>query len=214
MQFVAIGDAVMNSMRSNIAAGALDALTERWWLLVVRGVAAILFGVLALATPAIGALALIVFWGVYAIANGVLELLFAASAGRAGMRFGWYLLEGIVSIAAGVLAFVYPAMTGLVLLYIIASWAIITGAIEIGAAIELRRIVQHEWLLALAGVMSIAFGVVLFVSPIAGALAVVWLIAAYATVFGGLLIALGIRLYQLRREGEKAFGPTNAPKPA
>jgi len=204
----------MNSMRSNIAAGALDALTERWWLLVVRGVAAILFGVLALATPAIGALALIVFWGVYAIANGVLELLFAASAGRAGMRFGWYLLEGIVSIAAGVLAFVYPAMTGLVLLYIIASWAIITGAIEIGAAIELRRIVQHEWLLALAGVMSIAFGVVLFVSPIAGALAVVWLIAAYATVFGGLLIALGIRLYQLRREGEKAFGPTNAPKPA
>ena len=204
----------MNSMRSNIAAGALDALTERWWLLVVRGVAAILFGVLALAAPAIGAVALIVFWGVYAIANGVLELLFAASAGRAGMRFGWYLLEGIVSIAAGVLAFVYPAMTGLVLLYIIASWAIITGAIEIGAAIELRRIVQHEWLLALAGVMSIAFGVVLFVSPIAGALAVVWLIAAYATVFGGLLIALGIRLYQLRREGEKAFGPTNAPKPA
>ena len=204
----------MNSTRSNIAAGALDALTERWWLLVVRGVAAILFGVLALAAPAIGAVALIVFWGVYAIANGVLELFFAASAGRAGMRFGWYLLEGIVSIAAGVLAFVYPAMTGLVLLYIIASWAIITGAIEIGAAIELRRIVQHEWLLALAGVMSIAFGVVLFVSPIAGALAVVWLIAAYATVFGGLLIALGIRLYQMRREGEKAFGPTNAPKPA
>jgi uncharacterized membrane protein HdeD (DUF308 family) len=203
----------MNSMNSNIASTALDALTDRWWVLIVRGVAAILFGILAFAAPSIGALALVIFWGVYAIANGVLDLMLAGWAGRAGARFGWYLIEGLVSIAAGVIAFAYPAMTGLVLLYVIATWAILTGIVEIGAAVELRRAISGEWLLALAGVLSIAFGVVLFAFPSSGALAVVWLIGAYAIVFGVVLIALGVRLNQLRRAGEQAFRP-GTPKPA
>jgi len=202
----------MSSTNSNMVGNTLEAMTSRWWLVVVRGFAAILFGVLALAAPAMSALALILMWGVYAIANGVLELVFAGSAKRAGAKIGWYVVGGLVSIAAGVVAFVYPAMTGLVLLYVIATWAIVTGVVEIALAIDLRRVITNEWRLGLAGLLSIAFGVALFVSPGAGALAVVWLIAAYAMVFGVLLVALGVKLHQLHRDVEHAMPGT--PKPA
>ena len=203
----------MNSMGSKMVGNALEALTDRWWLVVVRGFAAMVFGVLALTTPGISALALIILWGAYAIGNGVLELMLAAAAGRAGGKYGWYLFEGLVSIAAGVLTFVYPAMTGLVLLYVIATWAIVTGVMEIAAAIELRHAIAGEWRLGLAGALSFAFGVALFVRPLAGALAVVMLIAAYAIVYGVLLVALGVKLHQLRRGAERTFG-TGTPKPA
>jgi len=198
-------------MSSTIILGAdLDALIERWWVPVVRGVAAIRFGVLALAAPSIGLFALVIMWGAYAIADGVLSLVLAARAARGGGRFGWYVFEGIVGIGAGVLTFVYPGITALALLFVIASWAILTGIIEIAAAVELRKVVRGEWMLALAGVLSIVFGGLLVAAPGAGALTVVWLIAMYAIVFGGLLCGLGARLHRMRRIAERAFPTPSA----
>jgi uncharacterized membrane protein HdeD (DUF308 family) len=201
-------------MNSTFIGAGLDALTDRWWVPVLRGIAAIAFGVLALMSPSIGLLALVIMWALYAIADGVFNLMVAGRAGRAGMRWGWYLFEAIVSIAAGVFTLVYPGITALVLLYVIAAWAILHGIIEIAAAIELRHVVKGEWMLALAGILSVAFGVLLFAYPSTGALAVVWLIAGYAIVFGVLLIGLGVRLRRWGREGERTFPVGGAPTTA
>ncbi len=190
----------------------LETLTPRWWVPVVRGVAAIAFGILALVAPAMSLFALVIVWGVYALVDGVFNLGLGAKAGRAGRRWGWFIFEGLISIAAGVLTFAYPGITALVLLMVIAGWAVLTGILEIAAAIELRRVMTGEWLLALSGVLSIVLGVLLFAAPGPGALALVWLIGSYAILFGGLLIALGI---QLRRWGRHEVVPaTAAPTPA
>lgn len=175
----------------------LNTLATRWWMLVVRGIAAILFGVLAIAWPGISVLALVLFWGAYAFADGLFGMMLAAGAGAAGGRWGWLLFEGIVGIVAGVGAFVWPAMTAIALLTLIAVWAVFTGVAEIVAAVELRRVIEGEWRLALSGVLSIAFGTCMLIFPRAGALAVVTIIAIYAIVFGCLLVALGMRLHRL-----------------
>jgi uncharacterized membrane protein HdeD (DUF308 family) len=197
-----------------IGAGLLEVLTERWWAPVLRGIAAILFGVLALAAPSIGLLTLVLMWGAYAIADGAFNMILATRVGRAGERWGWFVFEGIVSIAAGVLAFVYPGITTLVLLYLIGGWAIVTGIAEISAAVKLRQIVKGEWMLGLAGVLSIAFGVLLFVYPSSGALALVWLISTYAILFGLVLVGLGVRLHRLHRESEQGLPTGGTPTAA
>ena len=143
---------------TNILGADLDVLVERWWMPVIRGVAAIVFGVLALAAPSIGLIALIVMWGAYAIADGVFNVILAVRASRQGARIGSYVFQAIAGIAAGVLTFVYPGITALVLLFVIAGWAVVTGIIEIVTAIELRKFLRGEWMLALAGVLSIAPG--------------------------------------------------------
>lgn len=106
---------------------------------------------------------------------------------------------GVLSVAAGVYAFIVPAITALILLILIASWAIVTGAFQIAAAIQLRKHISGEWLLALSGIISILFGAVLLYNPVAGTLAVVWLIGLYAVIFGILLLALGFKLRGLER---------------
>jgi uncharacterized membrane protein HdeD (DUF308 family) len=190
------GDGVM---KSSILIGVnIHALAERWWVpSFLRGLAAILFGMLALAAPSIGLFALVVTWGAYAIADGVANLFLAL---RARVKVGWYLFEALVSIGAGLATFVHPGVTAMVLVFLIAGWAVLTGIFEIGAAIELRKVVRGEWMLGLAGVLSIAFGGLLFAFPGAGALAVVWLIAGYAIAFGALLCGLGLKLRRLRGE--------------
>lgn len=179
----------------------LNALAARWWLLVIRGVAAILFGVLAITWPRISLFALVLLWGAYALADGVLGVLLAAGAGRERRRWGWLLFEGLVGIAAGVVTFVWPGITAMALLVLIAFWAVFTGIAEIVAAIELRRVIQGEWLLALSGVLSIAFGVFMLIFPRAGALAVVTIIGVYAIAFGSLLFGLGLRLHRVATSG-------------
>jgi len=174
----------------------ITALANRWWVPVVRGAAALLFGIFTFFIPGASLLALVLLWGSYAVVDGVFNLVLGFRRGRAGASWGWFFFEGLVSIAAGVLTFAWPGITALVLLYVIAVWAVVTGIIEIGAAIELRRVLAHEWLLALAGVLSIAFGIALFMRPGAGALAVTWVIGTYAVVFGVALIAFGVRIYR------------------
>jgi uncharacterized membrane protein HdeD (DUF308 family) len=181
----------------------LPVFSESWWALVLRGIAAIAFGVLAFVWPHITLAALVFLWGAYALVDGAFAI--AAGIKSHGEYKRWWvlLIEGILSVIAGVMAFVIPGITALVLLILIAAWAIATGAFEIAAAIQLRKYIRGEWLLALAGVASVLFGVALLVNPLAGALAVVWLIGAYAIVFGVLLIALGLRLHNLVRSADK-----------
>jgi len=186
-------------VNSEDAGGITSALLPRWWMLVVRGIAAILFGIIALMLPQLSLFALVTLWGAYAVVDGVFALMLAALRGRAGFSWGWWLFEGIIGIGAGIATFAWPQMTALVLLSVIAIWAVLTGIAEISVAIVLRRQISGEWLLATSGVLSIGFGVLLLARPLRGALAVGGVIGGYAIVFGTLLIALGVQLNRLRR---------------
>lgn len=177
-------------------------LADRWWVLMVRGLAAILFGILTFAMPGMSLLVLIMLWAAYAIVDGVFALVLALRRTRTGKHWGWLMFEGVAGIAAGVVAVLWPGITAMALLFVIAAWAILTGIAEIAAAIRLRRHLHGEWVLVLSGVLSLAFGVVLFAYPGAGALAVLWMIGAYAIAFGVLLLGLGWRLHGWRRGTE------------
>jgi uncharacterized membrane protein HdeD (DUF308 family) len=182
----------------------LVAESRHWWAFVLRGVAAVVFGVLAFAWPGLTLTVLVLFWGAYALVDGVLALV---SAFRTQHDHRWgLLLEGIVGVAAGLVTFLYPGLTALVLVYIIAVWALITGALELYAAYRLRRVVHNEVWLILGGFASLLFGLALLVAPGAGAIALVWLIAVYAVIFGVLLIGLGVRLRGMTAGRRHAMG--------
>jgi uncharacterized membrane protein HdeD (DUF308 family) len=186
----------------------LDSLSRNWWAVSLRGLAGILFGIITFFAPGISLAALVLLFGAYALMDGVLAIVTAVRR-RGADRWWLLLLEGLVGIAAGVLTFLLPAITAIALLYVIAAWALVTGAFEIAAAIRLRKVISGEWLLALSGIFSIALGVLLVMFPGPGALAVVIWIGAYAFVFGALLFALGLRLRGLgspRARGEPAHG--------
>lgn len=186
-------------------------LAERWWVLVLRGAAAVIFGILTFIAPGASVFALVVLFGAYAIVNGALLLGATASVPAGVPRWGWLLFESIASIVAGVLTFIWPAMTALVLLYLIAGWAIATGVGQVVAAVRLRKTIRREWLLGVMGVLSIIFGVLLAVFPGAGALAVAIWIGAYALVFGALLVALGLRLRSWGRSSAREAPPGAVP---
>jgi uncharacterized membrane protein HdeD (DUF308 family) len=173
----------------------LRVLSENWWLILLRGIAAIAFGVLAFVWPGITLFALVLLWAAYAVLDGIFAL-WAAIAGKGAdwaLRW-WFALVGVAGIVAGVLAFAWPDVTALVLLMVIAGWAIVIGALQIWGAIELRKEIENEWWLLLSGVLSIAFGGILFAQPAAGALAVVWIIGWYAILLGCLYLVLAFRL--------------------
>lgn len=174
--------------------GMLQDLQRNWGWIVLRGVAAVVFGVLAYVWPGVTLAVLVLFWGVYAFVDGVLALLAAFRVRDRGRPFWALLIVGVLGVAAGVLTFFWPGMTALVLLALIATWALVMGVFQIVAAIRLRKVIDNEWLLALSGLVSALFGALMLWRPGAGALAVVWVIASYVIVFGVLLIALGLKL--------------------
>ncbi len=169
-------------------------LATNWWSPVIRGVVAILLGIVALAWPGITLGALALLFGAYALIDGIVSLAGVWRASKAHERWGALLLEGLVGIAAAIVTFAWPAITLISLVYVIAAWAIITGIFEIAAAIRLRKHVSHEWLLALGGVASVVFGILMMGFPITGALIIAIWFGVYALVFGGTLIGLGLRL--------------------
>lgn len=179
----------MESIQERLA----SILTRHWWLLVLRGLAAIAFGVLTWLRPGISLAALVLLFGAYALVDGVLGVWMAIS-GRKMNEYWWVLLlAGLVGIGVGVVAFLAPGITALALLFYIALWAIATGVLQIVAAIRLRREIRGEWWLILAGLASVVFGGILIARPASGALALLWLIATYAVVFGVLLLLLAFK---------------------
>ena len=175
--------------------GLLSSLTGNWWLLLLRGIAAVALGVLAFFLPGITLLALTLLWGTYAILDGIFALAAAIAGSGAGPSSRWWLaVVGACGVLAGIGTFFMPGMTAFVLLMFIASWAIVVGVLQIWGAIQLRKEIENEWLLALSGLLSIAFGVVAIASPGAGAVSVVWLIGWFALLVGCIYIALAFRL--------------------
>jgi len=172
----------------------LRAISNRWWTFVARGVFAILFGLLTLMLPQLTLIVLVLMFGGFVLIDGLFTIVLALTRHKEFDRWWWALIEGLFGVVLGLLAFIWPGITGFVLLMLIVAWAIVTGILEIGAAIQLRRVIENEWLLAFSGLLSVGLGVAMLVWPGAGAVALAWLIGIYAIIFGISLISLGIRL--------------------
>jgi uncharacterized membrane protein HdeD (DUF308 family) len=185
----------INDASSPLGRGVLPVLARNWWALVLRGLAAILFGVLAFAWPGITLFVLVLFFGAYMLVDGIFAIVAAVRAAGEEDRWWLLLIEGILGVLAGLVAFFWPGLTALALLYFIAAWAIVTGIMEIVAAVRLRQEIEGEWALGLSGLLSVIFGVLLVVLPApAGLLSLVWLIGAYAVATGVLLLILAFRV--------------------
>jgi len=169
-------------------------LAHNWWVFALRGVAAIIFGVLAFIWPDVTLTVLVLLFGAYVFWDGVFAIVSALRRRTRTDQWWWTLLEGVAGVAIGLVTFFWPGITAVVLLAFIAAWAIITGILEIMAAIRLRKEINDEWLLFLSGALSVLFGILLVFQPSTGALALVWVIGSYAIAFGVLLIVLAFRL--------------------
>jgi uncharacterized membrane protein HdeD (DUF308 family) len=192
----------MNGTAESITGGSVaETLRRNWWLLALRGLAAVIFGLLAFVWPGITLLTLIWLFGGFALVNGILSLVLATKAPKGYPRFGSLILGGLLGILAGLLTFVMPGITALGLLILIAAWALVTGILEIVAAIKLRKAITGEWMLILTGLASVAFGILLMLRPAAGALVMVLWIGAYALVFGILLFVLALKMRSLGKGG-------------
>ena len=170
-------------------------MAEYWWLVLLRGIAAVVFGLLALFMPAVAGLSLVFLWGAYTLADGILSLWagIVGSGAATGSRW-WLAITGALGIAAGLIAFFAPGLTAGILLIFIAIWAIIIGVMAIIGAIQLRKEIEGEWLLILSGAIAILFGILMFTRPASAALAVVWMIATFAIIFGIDLLMLAFKL--------------------
>lgn len=171
----------------------LDDLARNWKLVMLRGVAAILFGILTLMWPGLTLLTLVILYGVFALFDGGFALA-AAITGETTQSRWWLVVVGLLGIVAGAVTLIWPGITGFVLLLLIAAWAITSGALQIAGAIRLRKEIDDEWLLGASGLLSVLFGVFILLFPGAGALGIAFAIGFYAVLFGGLLVAFSLRL--------------------
>ena len=171
----------------------LDALARNWWLMVLRGVLAIVFGLLAIIWPGLTLVTLVLLYGAFAFADGALAIAAAIRGGAPAPRW-WLALVGVLGIAVGVLTLLWPQITALVLLLFIAGWAIATGVMQIYGAIKLWDEIEGEWLLIASGVLSVTFGALLVMWPRVGALAMVLAIGWFAIMYGILMVLFGLRL--------------------
>ena len=168
-------------------------LSRYWWMVALRGLLLLLFGLAAIAWPGVTLTVLVLWIGAGFLVNGAL-VLGAAIVGRDVQGRAWMALDGLLGIGAGILTFLYPGITGLVLLWLVAGWAILSGALQIAAAVQFRKVIRGEWMLGLAGALGIVFGVLLIARPGVGLLTLALLIGWFALFYGALLIALGFRL--------------------
>jgi uncharacterized membrane protein HdeD (DUF308 family) len=183
----------MDAVQTQHASSGSEIRHHAGWAMALRGVVAVIFGLIALRYPSAAAGAFVIAFAVFAFADAILELMVASELRHIGQPWGWYVFGALVSIAAGVLALVYPGTTFFVLVLLVAARALIIGIMELGAAISWRQL-ESRWLLGLTGVLSIVLGVLLFASPARGGLALLWTIGVYAIVLGAMLIGFGISL--------------------
>jgi len=182
-------ESIMNIVEKQLS----TILSRNWWVLLLRGLIAIAFGILTWLQPGISLAALVLLFGAYIMVDGILGV-WTAITGRKEHEAWWVLLLwGLVGIGIGILTFLAPGVTALALLFFVAVWAIATGVLEILAAIRLRKEIKGEWLLIICGLISVVFGFFLMVQPGAGALALLWLIATYAIIFGVILVILAFK---------------------
>ncbi len=171
----------------------LDGLARNWWLILLRGVCAIIFGLLTIAWPGLTLLTLVLLYGVFALFDGGLAIGAAIMGDTPSPRW-WLALVGLLGILTGALTLLWPHITGFVLLFFIAGWSIAAGVFDIVGAIRLRKEIDNEWMLIASGVLSVAFGLFLLAFPGAGALSLAFVIATFAIAYGILLVGLGLRL--------------------
>jgi uncharacterized membrane protein HdeD (DUF308 family) len=172
-----------------------NVLVKNWWALALRGVAAVIFGIIAFALPGVTLTVLVLFFAAYLLVDGVFALIAGLKAAERHERWGALALEGILDLVAGAAVVMWPGLTLVVFIYMAAFWALVTGIALLVAAFRLRK--QHgEWTMILAGILSIAWGILVAVFPIAGILVWAWWIGAYALIFG---IAMLILAFRLRR---------------
>lgn len=172
----------------------LHALAKGWWLVLLRGILSVVFGVLAFMWPGLTLVMLVLFYGAFVLMDGVLALIGAFTGRLKPMPTWWLVLVGLAGIAAGIVTFMWPGITAIVLVMFIGAWAVVHGIFEIIGAIQLRKEIDNEWWLILGGVLSVIFGLVVLIAPGAGALGLVWAIAAYSIAFGITWIMLAFRL--------------------
>lgn len=170
----------------------LDSIGRNWWMLLLRGIVAILFGLFAFTMPGVTVLSLALLYGVYAFVDGVTEIGYGFAS-----RTWWMVFAGVLGLFVGIYAIFYTAMTAYILLLLIAGWAVARGILDIIAAVWLRRQITNEWMFILGGILSILVGFALFANPAAGALALVWLIGSYAIVFGLVMVVMAFRVHGL-----------------
>jgi uncharacterized membrane protein HdeD (DUF308 family) len=171
-----------------------DLLKKSWWMLALRGVAALLFGVLAIIWPDITLLVLVALFAVFAFVTAGVSIFGAVQNRKTDKGWWMVLLLGLFAFASGVIAVIYPAVTALVLVLLMGANALVTGVLDIAVAVRLRKTIQNEWLLILTGIISVVFGILVMVFPGAGALAMVWMVSFYAVLTGVLLLALALRM--------------------
>jgi len=208
----AIPGAPSDTAESDLSAAMSALLAQNWWAVALRGVFAILFGVVALLMTGPTIAALVLIFSAYMLADGIMAIVSGVRAARQGERWGLFILEGIVDIAAGVIAFLWPGITLLALVTLVAAWAIVSGGFEIGSAFRLKQ-THGRWLLALGGILSVIFGVLVALAPIAGAIVLTWWLGAYALIFGILLLGLAFRLRRRRDASTRGGHAGTAPAP-
>ena len=187
-----------------------ELLAQAWWVVGLRGILGIIFGLVCLLTPGIAVQVFVILFAAYMLVDGVFAIISGIRAARNGERWGLLLLEGVVDIAAGAVAVLWPAITLVALIWVIAVWAIISGALMLGAAFGLN--IDHgRWWLALGGIASIIFGVLLVIEPLVGAVVLTMWVGAYAVVFGGVLLVLAFQLHS-KREAQLRKAPAGAKK--
>lgn len=178
----------------------MNFLERNWWVPLVRGIAAVLFGLAAFVWPGLTVAVLMLLFGAYVLVDGVFGVIDSIRYRNRIDNWGWWLLDGVLGIVVGALTLFMPGVSAFVLLMVIAGWAIVGGVLRIVAAIQLRKRIEGEWLLILSGVLSVLFGVLLVALPGAGILSLVWLIGFWAVLLGMTLIALAFRLRRLGRD--------------
>lgn len=179
----------------------VDLLSENWWMVLIRGGAALIFGLLTWFYPFISILIMVMFFGVYALIDGVLGVVIAINGRRTHQDWWLMLIWGMVSILAGIMIFFVPGITWLVLITFMAIWSLVSGILQIIAAIRLRKSIRGEGWMIVAGMLSVLVGIILFVNPVQGGIALTWVIGVYAALFGVMNIALAFRLRRFAASG-------------
>jgi len=177
----------------------INLFAQHWWAIALRGVFAIVFGILAIVLPGVTLASLVLLFAAYMLVDGVLAIIAGVRAARQHKRWWLLVLEGIADLAAGAIAVAWPLITVVVFVFVLGAWAIVSGGLLWAAAFRLN-VAHGRWLMVLGGALSVIWGVLLLFWPIAGAIVLTWWLGGYALLFGGSLIALAFRLRRVQRE--------------